>query len=82
LIVYLGLFFVAFCFLAALPDLFEAARSLPPGPQELTPEEVTQAERIARESLRGKIPFALLAAVVATGIAAHQGWLPGLRRRP
>jgi hypothetical protein len=79
LVLYVGFFFVAISLLAALPDLIEAFRSLPPGPDQLTDEELDQARQIARNSLRGKLPFTFAAAVIATGIGSYRGWLPGMK---
>lgn len=79
LLLYLALFFVGFALLLALPDLLEAYRSLPPGEGPLTPEELEVARRAAHEALRGRLGFALLAAVATTGLGAWRGVLPGLR---
>ena len=78
LMLYLVACFVFFALIFALPDLLAGARELPPG-GELTPEELEGAREIARNALRGRIPLALGAAVVATGLAAWTRVLPGFR---
>jgi hypothetical protein len=80
----LALFYVFALVLAwglafALPDLLAAARDLPPGPAELTPEELAQAREVAREALAGRVHSAVAAALVTFGVLAWRGWLPGLR---
>ena len=80
MIVYLAAFFVLYGLLFALPDLLQAAAELPPGPEELTPEELEQARGVAAQALSGgKIQLALMASVVTVGLAAWQQALPGLR---
>ena len=78
MILYLLVFFLLFGLLFALPDLIEAARSLPPG-DELTPEELEQAREVARGALRGRIHLIFVCAVIATGLGAWRRVLPGLR---
>jgi len=65
----------------ALPDLLAAARELPPGPAELTPQELAHAREIAREALAGRVHYAVAAALVTFGLLVWRGWLPGLRER-
>jgi hypothetical protein len=79
MILYLALFFLGFALLLALPGLLEAFRTLPPSEGPLTPEELEVARRAAHEALRGRLGFAFLAAVAATGLGAWRGVLPGLR---
>lgn len=79
-LLYLIAFFLLFGTLFALPDLLEAAGSLPPGPTRLTPEELEQAERVGRDALsRTQLAAALLAALAATALGARANLLPGLR---
>lgn len=79
-LLYVAGFFLLFCLLLALPDLIEGARGLPPGSGALTPEDRAQAERIVRGALRGRIHWALTAAIVVVGAGAWTGRLPGLGR--
>ena len=79
MMLYLMGFFVLFALIFALPDLVAGARELPPGGEELTPEELEKASEIARNALRGRIPLAIGAAVVATGLAVWAKVLPGFR---
>ncbi len=79
-LVYLFGFFVLFALALALPDLLEGASQLGPGPEELTDEELAQAREISRRALSGGKLFAALgAAVIAVGLGAFRGVLPGLR---
>jgi hypothetical protein len=70
---------VAFGLAFALPDLLAAARALPPGPDELTPEELAHAREIARAALAGKVPYAIASALLTFGLLVWRGWLPGIR---
>lgn len=63
----------------ALPDLLAAARALPPGPEELTPEELAKAREVARSALAGKVLYVLAAALASFGLLVWRGWLPGVR---
>lgn len=78
MLLYLFFFFFLFALIFQLPDLVAAARELPPG-GELTPEEREYAREVGRNALRGRIPLALGAAVVVTGLAIWRRVLPGLR---
>jgi hypothetical protein len=82
----LSLFYVAalvivFGLLFALPDLLAGARALPPGPDELTPEELARARDIARNALQGRVFYALAAALATFGLLVWRGWLPGVGAR-
>lgn len=79
LLYFFGLFLV-FSLLLALPALLEALRTLPPGDGPLTPEERAIAAEAARDALRGRVPYAVIAAVVVLGLAVWTRSLPGLRR--
>ncbi len=79
MLLYLFGFFMLFALLFALPDLLAGVQELPPGGDELTPEELDRAREIARGALRGRVPLALGAAVVATGLGIWTRALPGLR---
>jgi hypothetical protein len=81
LLVYFFGFFLLFGMLLALPDLIGAARSLPAGSGPLSEEERALAARVAREAVRGRLGYALAAALVAIGIGSWTRALPGLRRR-
>jgi hypothetical protein len=82
MLLYLAGFFVLFSLLFALPDLIEGAQQLPPGPDELTDEELAQAREISRQALSGgKIFAAIAASVIAVGLGAFRGVLPGLGER-
>jgi len=66
--------FFLYCLLLAAPALFEVARSMPPGP-----EQQEAARRAAQEALRGRLPVALLAALLTVGALAWARALPGMR---
>ena len=77
---YVAGFFLLYAMLFALPDLLAGARSLPPGPEELTPEEMAKAQEIAREALSGgKVFIALVAALATVGLGIWRNVLPGVR---
>lgn len=79
-LLYLAFFFFLFAMVFALPDLLEGARSLGPGPEDLTPEELARARETTREALRGgRLLVALALAVIATGLGSYARVLPGLR---
>jgi len=81
IVFYVGAFTLLFGLLIALPDLVEGARSLGPGPDELTPEELARAEEISRQALGGGrilLAFVAAGAAVAAGIWTKR--LPGFRR--
>lgn len=79
-LLYLVGFFVLFAMILALPDLIEGARQLGPGPEELSDAELEQAREISRRALSGGKLFAALgASVIAVGLGAFRGVLPGLR---
>lgn len=77
---YFFVFFVFFCLLLAMPALLEGLRSLPPGDGAITERERELAAEIARDALRGKLPYALLATVAALGLGLWTRALPGFRR--
>lgn len=81
LILYFFAIFLAFALLLALPALIEALRSLPPGDGPLTDAERALAADTAREALRGRVPYAVLATLVVLGIGVWTRSLPGLRGR-
>jgi hypothetical protein len=74
--------FAFFSLLLALPALLEALRELPPGQGPLTVEERAIAAEATREALRGRVPFAGLAALVVLAVGLYARVLPGLKRRP
>jgi hypothetical protein len=67
--------------LFALPDLLAAAREIPAGEGELSPEELARAREVARSALAGRIPWVFAASFVTLALAIWRGLLPGLRRR-
>jgi hypothetical protein len=75
-LLYVFFFFFLYCIVLALPDVVEAARSLPPQP---VPDEAQRSAEVWRQSLRGKVPFAFVAAVVTTGLGIYARVLPGVR---
>ncbi len=81
LLLYFFGFFVLFCFVLVLPQMIDAASQLPPGSGELTAEEKEIGAAVAREALSGRIPFALVAAIVTVAAGAYTGVLPGIRKR-
>jgi hypothetical protein len=81
LLYFFGLFLL-FSLLLALPALLEALRALPPGDGPLTEQERALAADAAREALRGRVPYALIAALLVLALGVWTRALPGLRRRP
>jgi hypothetical protein len=82
MLLYVVGFFVLFSLILALPDLVEGVRQLPPGPGELSDEELAQASEITKQALSGGKVFAALAAsVIAVGLGAYREVLPGLGPR-
>ncbi len=80
-ILYVALFFFAILFAFALPEMLDALRTPPPAsPEERELAQQALAERV-QEALRGRVPIALAAAVVLTGLGAYTGRLPGLGER-
>ena len=73
---YLFVFFFLYCLLLVLPQLYEAARSVTPGPEQ---EEM--AKQLVREAIRPRLWIALVASVATTAIGAKTGVLPGMRPR-
>ena len=69
------LFFLAISLLLVLPQLLEVASQLPPGP-----EQQQRAREVAAEAIRPKLPLALFAAALLTGLVRAWGRLPRLRR--
>ncbi len=81
-ILYLFGFFVLYGLMLAGWDLFQAFQQLPPGPEQLTPEEQELARETARRALGGGKLYVCLAAAAATVfLASYLDVLPGLRRR-
>jgi hypothetical protein len=77
---YVAGFFLLYAMLFALPELVAGARSLGPGPEELTPDEMAQAREIARQAVGGgKLLIALVAALATVGIGIWRNALPGVR---
>lgn len=80
-VLWLGFFYVLFAMAFALPELLRAFRELPPGPAELTPEELEQARNVAREAMAQgrRVWVALLSALLAVAAGIWLRWLPGFR---
>jgi hypothetical protein len=79
-LLYVAGFFLFYALLFALPELLAGARALPPGPDELSPEEMAQAQEIARRALGGgKLLIALVAALATVGFGIWRNALPGVR---
>ena len=78
-LVYFFGFFLFFALLLALPDLLDGVRSLPPA--ATIEEERAAGAAIARRAVAGRLPWAVIAAIIAIGIAGYTQVLPGLRRR-
>ncbi len=74
-ILYFALFFIAYCFLLVTPTLFSILQSTPAGP-----EQQKIAEETVRTILRPKLPIALFAALLTTGLGIYWGIFPGSRR--
>jgi hypothetical protein len=80
LLFYVAGFFLLYAMLFALPDLVAGARSLGPGPEELSPEELAQAREIARRAMGGgKVLIALVASLATVGFGVWRNALPGVR---
>ena len=75
-LLYLFVFFFLYCLLLVLPQLYEAARSVTPGPAQ---EEM--AKQLVREAIRPRLWIALVASVATTALGAKTGVLPGMRPR-
>jgi hypothetical protein len=80
-LLYFFAFFVFFSLLLALPALLEGLRALPAGSGPLTEAERELASALTRDALRGKLLYALLAALAALAIGALTRSLPGIRNR-
>jgi len=78
---YVAAFVIVYGLLFALPDLMAGARELPPGQAELTPEDLARAREIARDALRGRLLYAVAAALATFGLLVWRGWLPGVGAR-
>lgn len=71
---YLAAFFVLYCLVLVSPALLEVLRTVPHGP-----DQQQAATEAARQAIRGKLLFALLAALASVAIGGRTGWLPGMR---
>jgi hypothetical protein len=81
LLLYFFALFLVFALLLALPSLLEALRALPPGEGPLSEQERALAADAARDALRGRVPYALIAALLVLSLGVWTRSLPGLRRR-
>jgi hypothetical protein len=71
---YFAGFFLLFCLLIVAPALVEVAREGEP-----SADMEARAQTAAHDAIQGRLPLALVAALVATGIGAYARVLPGLR---
>ncbi|HEY8494309.1 MAG TPA: hypothetical protein VIN04_10475 [Myxococcota bacterium] len=78
LLYFFGLFLL-FALVLALPALLDALRELPPGEGPLTEAERQIAADVAREALRGRVPYAAIAALLVLALGVWTRSLPGLR---
>lgn len=78
LLYFFGLFLL-FALGLALPALLDALRALPPGEGPLTDAERQVAADVAREALRGRVPYAAIAALLVLALGVWTRSLPGLR---
>ena len=76
MLVYFFGFFFLFCALLVAPALVSLLGSTGPGP-----ELEAQAQRVAHDAIRGRLPLAFLAALVTTGLGIYTRVLPGLREQ-
>jgi len=76
ILVYFFGFFFLFCLLLIAPALLSLSGRTDPGP-----ELQAQAQQVAHEAIRGRLPLAFLAALVTTGLGLYTRRLPGLRER-
>jgi len=73
-ILYFFAFLLLFCAALAAPALVDVLRSTPPGP-----EQESVAREAARRAVAPRLPIAVLAALVATGVGISARLLPGFR---
>jgi len=79
-LLYLTGFFFLYAMIGVLPDLLEAAGSLPPGPEELTPAESERAREVARGAAsRTVLAVAFAGSLLTTVVGSYYRVLPGLR---
>jgi len=71
---YFAGFFLFYCLLIAAPALVQVAREGEP-----SPEMEARAQTAAHDAIQGRLPLALLAALLTTGLCVYARVLPGLR---
>ena len=79
MMLYVAAFYCLFALAVALPALLEALKTLPPGTEPPTREELEVARDAVRAVVDGKLRWVFVAAVGATALGAWFGRLPGLR---
>jgi len=82
MLLWLVFFYFLFALLLGLPALLEGVRSLPPGGESASPEDLHRAAVIMRGVLAGKLQICMGAAVVVVGLLSWRGALPGVGRPP
>ena len=75
-ILYFGALFIGFALLLILPEMLEAAESLPPGAD---PRE--EGAHIAQQIAAPRLAVAFALAAVTLGLAWYYQVLPGIRER-
>jgi ABC-type sulfate transport system permease component len=73
-LLYLAGFFLLYCVLLVLPELWNVLQTQPPGP-----EQEQAAAEAARRAVAPRLPWALAAALLSVLLGGSRGWLPGLR---
>ncbi|HME73894.1 MAG TPA: hypothetical protein VKM54_29140 [Myxococcota bacterium] len=71
---YFAGFFLLFCLLIVAPALVQVAREGEPSEQMQV-----RAQSAAHDAIQGRLPLALIGALVLTGIGVYARALPGLR---
>ena len=74
---YIVAFFFLYCMALVAPELWAITEPASPEQEEALKKA---AEEVVRLALRPRLPIALAAAVVTTGLGAKMGLLPGMRR--
>lgn len=76
-LLYFAAFFIGFALLLILPEMLEAAASLPPGA-----DAEQEGTALAREIAGPRLLTAFALAVLTLGVAAYYQVLPGIRPDP
>ena len=75
LVLYFATFFIGFALLLILPEMLEAAESLPP---EADPQEA--GSRVARAIAGPRLLGAFTLAAITSGLGAYYQVLPGIKK--